>query len=429
MKPTRWLLGISVLANALMLALYLGVDKHASDRALPVATAASATPPRMGDPNLPALAPAEMKTALLQAGLPEEVVQAVIRGKIWSRHDQRRAELMRKAASSKPWWEYAGAADRRYGLFSAEERSELRHLEAEARAQTLAVLGTSAMDPFGVIAAKFQFLGAEKAVRLDNIMQDYSALLQELNTESGGLLTPENGQRRAAMLEEQQKDLAALLTPEELETFTLRLSPVARSLRPSVIAFEPSDEEYRLIFDAHQKLEKRFPSALTPAGLTVGRSLSDAPDLVEALRAKLGDTRYGDWSTAGQKHTQLLAARASDLGLDSSAVRDLSSLLTRSAAESWRIASDGSIDAAKKRAALTALAADLRQGVKTRMGQEQASTFLADVPWVGRLSSGVGVQLQGDSITYRDVATNVERRSMPRMPASGASPVQTKKGP
>ncbi|MCX6953229.1 MAG: hypothetical protein NTV51_13840 [Verrucomicrobia bacterium] len=309
--------------------------------------------------------------------------------------DARRRELLAAALSSLPWWK---AAKRPPGsdpilLLTPAERKELHDLEAEARAATLAQLGPGALDPDGNLAARYAFLPPEKAVLLSALERDYENLNSDLRETAGRVRTPADREQEQLLETERQRDLAALLSPAEREALALRSSPAAKRLASRMLAFQATEEEYRALYAIQQSFDEQFPASPRPTPGTLIPSLDSQPEFTKKIRDALGEARFADWETSSQMHVQALARLAVVNHLAPETVRDVTSILSATAATSWSIVNDHARPADQRTAALAQLAADTRGQITAKLGADTATKYLRDVVWFEPLANGTGVRL------------------------------------
>lgn len=406
MKLPAFLLVGSLVVNAALLTCWLARDRT-SPTASTAETRASATaaPSATSPVSLATLAPAALRERLRQLGLPPEAITALVRARIYARHDARRRELLAAASRSLPWWKFARrppTSDPSFHLTPAE-RKEIHDLDAEARATTLAELGPSALDPTGSVAARYAFLSPEKAVLLDALERDYLNLNSELRDELGRVRTAADREREKLLETERQRDLDALLTPAERAILDQHASPTATRLATRMRAFQATEEEYRALYAIQKAFEQ---SSALPANPTPGSrvpSIDSQPEFTQKIREALGEARFAEWEFSTQTHVRALADLAVVANLPPPTVRDITALLTATAASSWKIVTDDARPPEQRSAALAQLAADTRAQVAAQLGPDIATTYLREVFWFDLLTKGGGVKLTGGGIGMRTV--------------------------
>src|SRR5262249_43095041 len=114
-----------------------------------------------------------------------------------------------------------------------------------------------------------------------------------------------NGTMTAADMQridrELRSALAAVLSPAELEEYDLRSSNTGRSMRSDLIAFNPTEEEFRAIFKLRQAFDEQFNNFYGPGmpSQEQMRQRSDAQNLLnDQIKPLLGSDRGADYERA-----------------------------------------------------------------------------------------------------------------------------------
>jgi len=89
--------------------------------------------------------------------------------------------------------------------------------------------------------------------------------------------------------QEKRADLAKTLTPAELELYDLNLSRTANALRRQMGAFQPTEEEFRSLYQIRRTSDEKYSASLS--------DMSEAA-MKDQFRAVLGDQRYAEFERA-----------------------------------------------------------------------------------------------------------------------------------
>ncbi len=128
------------------------------------------------------------------------------------------------------------------------------------------------------------------------------------------------------------------------------------------------------------------------------------------------DARFAEWKFSTQTHVRALADLAVVANLPATTVRDVTALLTATAATSWKIVTDDARPPEQRSAALAQLAADTRAQVAAQLGADIATNYLRDIFWFDLLTNGGGVNLTGGGVALRAVGP-VTRPALPPAPS------------
>jgi hypothetical protein len=210
-------------------------------------------------------------------GCPEKTIKEIVTADVKDLFSARRAAITQ--TNHYEYWQATPVN------LSEEQRKQLQELSIE-QSEVLKALGIelSAADLFalhygGVIATKreleLEFLSEPKRQSLNDLL--FGMAQQRL---AAG-----DDQRKLHDLEEQtQSAIKSLLTPDEFRDYELRTSFPALQLRAQLADMEPTEQEFRTIFDYWNALNAHQP------GSTEYREAQQSSE--DALRSLLGPSRF-----------------------------------------------------------------------------------------------------------------------------------------
>jgi hypothetical protein len=320
MKPFLiLLLGASLIANLLLFK-----NRPASISDAP--SAASAPSKKPGD-TAPALSaevwslvasgdPASVEK-LRALGLPESLINTLIRHQTDLRYRERGNSLL-TASASQPYW--SAKFDRiRYGSYYSPEFIDLRR---QKQAELKALLGPDYRKDDLIQDPRTAFLPPAKAEQLREIEEDYSAMMQSFAANDWVTL-PEDREKRAFLEKQKRADLAELLTPEELTAYELRSSPTAGNLRRELATIDLTEDEFKTLYALRKPYDER-PRTEGGTAIVIGAGSysftaplnSQERDALNAeIKAALGDERYAEYERAQDSDYRTLTQLATRLEL------------------------------------------------------------------------------------------------------------------
>lgn len=318
MKKWRLIVMASVLLNAVLLAAYLANRRpEASQASEPLVVQTNVT--RAADQSR-TLRPMTVELGtnafhwgsvesqdyreyianLRAIGCPEETVRDIIIADINKLFAGRVAALYPSPKEYK-FWRVENRESRQ------EERSreqKRRELDREKRALIKELLGID----YDVEMARWSgrpdeddyrygFLSPEKKEMINALQAKYRELERALGAD-GGFRNPENRAKMAALRAQREAELAQALGPQDFQEYQLRNSFTARNMRDTLASFEPTEDEFRQIFDLRKLFDDQFGFAR--GGDQAMREQREAAQakLDEQLRATLGEQRYHDYMLA-----------------------------------------------------------------------------------------------------------------------------------
>ncbi len=392
-SASRFLLPLSIVANLVLFGVVLSqrsspsndsADSGHAGSPTTQSAAGSVSKPDRGASTWQSLVTGEEPTdwvkSLRAAGFPDSVINAVVSAQIHERYAARRAALQQKNVDqfwSKTWNSWGGG--------DPETRAALRALGREERAEIKRALGDAyAAHPEYQRAMQRQFgdIPKEKIDALQIINEDYQELTSEIHQSANGYMLPEDREKLAFLEKEKRADLAAILTPQELQDYELRTSQTANSLRWQLTAFDPSEQEFRAIFDLQREFDLEFSNhrSNTDEAANELRRTAEAA-LQEQIKTTLGEARYAEYQRAKDHNYQQLANLAQRLELpkeNAVAVYDLSKDVEKRAQQ---IRGNSKLTTDARNEALAALAEEANAKVVDALGERGAEAYKENSGW------------------------------------------------
>ena len=298
-----WLLGASLLLNAVITWRYLAVRASGEAAAAP---AAPAVPPPKSTAASDGAAPAvDAKTwskldaadlptlakNLRAAGFPPEFIRALVLNQVNEALASRRAALDAMLANDGFW---------KTGALTPEARAMQQQFTADRVKLMRDALGPDAAekDPVDALNDERRLAGipAEKVNELRRLERLDEERRQEIGRNVTGPQAPEVLAAFKAREAEQRAALARLLTPSELFEYDLRNSRSARSLSDRLLAVNLTEAEFRTLFPLQQAFDQQVRAVTTAQNL---QAFNEAQrQLVEQIKAALGPARAADFDRA-----------------------------------------------------------------------------------------------------------------------------------
>lgn len=191
---------------------------------------------------------------LRDIGCPEQTVQDIVTADLRQAFAAKRAEVMAERYRDFEYWK----ADTEESRARADLESKRRAVDDEMSDAVRAVLGAEVAVPpatadwqHAALAQQLRFLPDDKREPTQALLLRYAEIDAQIRELARGHGTPENPDERLRVLaayEQKQAELHALLSPAEYERVELTASWTADNLRRGMTKFQPTEEEFRLIF-------------------------------------------------------------------------------------------------------------------------------------------------------------------------------------
>ncbi|HEY8993123.1 MAG TPA: hypothetical protein VIM71_00430 [Lacunisphaera sp.] len=350
---------------------------------------------------------------LRAAGFPANLIREIVSGRIDAHFATRMKEIAAKP-SDRPYWKTERLNP--FGPQNYEAMSQLYRERARMLREALA-------DPFFVDAPlggaelerrrQFGSLPKDKADAVQRIADDYAEMTTKINAAMGGIRLPEDKEQLALLEREKRADLAAVLTPQELEDYEMRTSPVTSRLRTALTLMDATEEEFRAIY-AMQRAQTDSRESLSFSGPVSGANWQEvqrlAAEQAKALKAALGEARYADYERSSDREFQQLNQIAQRENVSREATLQAYNLRETTTRESNRIFDDATLTTEQKRAALQALAQNTKTQMRNTLGQAAGDAYIQSAGWVKALENGQAVSFSaggGTRMRSLPVAKNV----------------------
>lgn len=353
-----------------------------------------------------ALVSGDLATLVLRlraAGFPPHIVRAIASAQIEKRFSARMRELI-GGHENAPFWK----PDPFSSMNNTKFREDYSQIYRERSKLLRELLGDDFFafdaDPSAAQRRQFGDMSKSKVDPVQRINDDYAEMISQIRAASQGITLPEDREKLALLEREKRADLAAILTPQELEDYEMRSSPMMSRLRNALSLMDASQDEFRAIF----RIQQPFNERINPSGGGImsqswmeGRREAQN-QMYEALKAALPPTRHTDYMRAQNPEYQAIHRIAERENIPLETALRTFNLRDRFAEESVRIMDNGALDADQKRAAFKNLGQDARLQIIGNLGQTAGTAYVQSARWLGYIENGGAVSYGPDgSPTYR----------------------------
>lgn len=186
---------------------------------------------------------------LRSIGCPEKTIRDIILADVKELFASRRSQLLATNAPTEFW-----RANNQVNL-SEEQRNQLRELAAQHREVLKSLIGSDVMDSEELLSAWLNPMAEAKA-RLEFLPENKRQSLMEILIRSTEREFGEpDPAKTAASAKQVEAEIDALLTPQERYEYDLRESVLAAKVRAALMEIDPSEAEFRTIYDAWRNLD------------------------------------------------------------------------------------------------------------------------------------------------------------------------------
>ena len=227
------------------------------------------------------------------------------------------------------------------------------------------------------------FLDGTKHSRILALREEIETLREDVLERAGSQPTGPEEIAALKQIERQRKQrLGEILSQEELTEYELRTSETAERLRAELVGFNPTEEEFRSIYELRKALDDRFLFQGTAE-----EKKEAEHDLDEMIRARLGD-RVADYDRAKNNDFRNLVLFTETHELPSSTAAAIMEIKQIAEQERRSLFANRGVAEPERLAALRAIESETEKGVKDTLGEKLFRKYSQNAgSWVRHLSS------------------------------------------
>jgi hypothetical protein len=139
------------------------------------------------------------------------------------------------------------------------------------------------------------FLSPDKQAAMKALEVKYAGRMLKAAQDAGG----EDSDAMRTVRADKDAEMLALLTPDEKFEYDLRLSQPAMLLRMSMGDFEPTEQEFRRMFETAKKFTDRFGLSVFTRG-QAEPGAGEVNEMMDEFKAALGEQRFQEFQTQKQ---------------------------------------------------------------------------------------------------------------------------------
>jgi hypothetical protein len=235
-------------------------------------------------------------------GVPWDTIKDIIFADVNALYAQKTQAL--RPSQSSQFWE----TKRIQTIAEDKARNErLSTLEAERKRLLLELVGIDSNEDKSrssgwqvPTAPTLEFLTEEKRRKIAEL-DKYDLALDDLIKRVGSTWLRGDYEAMKRLQSDKRSELGRILTPDELENYDLVTHPIADQMRGDLGTFNPTEEEFRMVFQIRKEFadkvgEFQMKASLNPNGPPVGLQMAAASkEADQQIAARLGPERYADY--------------------------------------------------------------------------------------------------------------------------------------
>jgi hypothetical protein len=266
------------------------------------------------------------------------------------------------------------------GMLDEKKIQQQQDLAKEKRALLKELLGVepeekpdllAGMNPF---ESMLDFLPGSKQNEVAELFMKYQAKMAK------GISGAPDGDDLKNMQKTQKEmeaELAKILTPEELESYQLRMSQTAMMMRMQLASFDPNEQEFREIFQLKKKFDDEFgPYGMMNQDKTEKEKYNAAKKELDAdIKGKLGDSRYTEYERAQDWVYQSIYRLADKNNLGKDAAIKVYDMKKIAEEQAKKVRQDAGLSNEQRTEALKGIRAETESSIRTVFGDKTWNSY------------------------------------------------------
>ena len=301
---------------------------------------------------------------LRKIGCPDETIQLLVAGEVNEKYSQQIQTLVRENSGEFNFWKTG--AGQRIGNSPAMMRKimeldQSRMIELKEALGDLDVPASSVSlltgGPASTVQTSqyFDFLPEEKRDAVMSEYMNFQMKRSEIFLGANGIILPSDQEALRDLQIQMDESLTALMSPEEKQELDLYLSDTANIMRTQLVGFDPTEEEFRALFEI-RKLDADQPQSEVDVDLQI--------------QEVLGEERYADYKKSQDYSYRSLTQLSDRLGLEPGAADEIYGMQNDVQSAQNQILNDSQLNSEQRAAALREVISATEESVQAMLGEE-----------------------------------------------------------
>lgn len=309
---------------------------------------------------------------LRSVNCPEETIRDIIAAEVNAIYGNKMRSL-RIGQTETKYWQAGQMWDAKKHF---EQQKQVRALEKEKSALLIDLLGVDPNEELNkeqrqwdYWARQYSYLPEDKRERVEEIQANYSALEQEIYR--NGMVDDEDNKKLRELYDKRMAELSTFLTPDELKEYDLRASRLGGQLRHELDLLDPTEEEFRRIYDIRKTREHDLAHVYDQDDKEAVKRRNDAvKETDEQIKAFLGEDRFAQLKRANDWNYRELVRLVERQELPRETADKVFDLKTDVEGEAVKIRGDKSLSQEERTLALKRLREEAETGFTESLGDK-----------------------------------------------------------
>jgi hypothetical protein len=325
-------------------------------------------------------------------GCPESTLRDIIMTDVMHLYAQRRGQYYQNGREFKFW--------------ETDEKRKLKQTQLEEREKQLAqidkdlpgvlreLLGINyerEMNKYFVDTDednhRLAFLSDDKRAQLLALRDQFEGERERVTYNlPEGALSPGDIEKLKKIDEEQETALTGLLSPQEKEEYQLSMSPTADHLRQELIGFNPTEAEFRNLFQRQQAIDAAYAYEDMSDPNVRAAKAAEEQNMMNDVKAQLGPDRAAALDRTKNPDYQSLSVLAEQFDLPAETSQTIVDMRQAAEDQKQQLLANKDIPPDRLDAALKAIEAETERAARETLGDKAFAQYSQSAGWITNLA-------------------------------------------
>lgn len=324
-------------------------------------------------------------------GCPEATIKDIIMTDVMRLYAQRRGQFERNGRPFKFWETDEKRELKQYQV--QEREKQLAQINKELPAVLRELLGINyerEMKKYFVDTdednQRLAFLSQNRRDALLALRDKYEGK-REFATYNltNGVMSAGDIEKLKQIDQEQDAELSALLSPEEKEEYELSMSPTADHLRQQLVGFNPTEAEFRDLFQRQQAIDSAYAYEDMSDPTVRAAKAADEDKMMQEVKTSLGPDRAAAMDRAQDTDYRQVALLSERYDLPAETSQTIVDMRQAAEDEKKQLLSDTNIPPERVQVALKAIEAETERAARQTLGDEAYTQYSQSAAWIKSL--------------------------------------------
>lgn len=222
---------------------------------------------------------------------------------------------------------------------------------------------------------RLNFLPEEKRARLLALRDEIEGAKERILQAAGEKLSTADQEALQKIEAQRTAALENLLSAPELAEFELRTSATADELRAKLIGFNPTEAEFRQIFEMQKAVGEKFATTDGATETSAREKAAAQKQIDEEIRRQLGEARYADYQRAQNPDFREAYVFTEIYELPSSTAQTLFEIKQIAEGEWKNLSADSAIPETQRLEALHAIQRETEKSLRATLGAKVFASY------------------------------------------------------